>query len=59
MSSLLFHCSLYSEMTQNDVIKSQSTLGFKKKKTGIVLKEAVIIVSEAEMFDSSVDLVDS
>lgn len=45
-------------MTQNDVFKSQSTLGFKKK-TGIVLKEAVIIVSEAEMFDSSVDLVDS
>lgn len=30
-----------------------------KKKTGIVLKEAVIIVSEAKMFDSSVDLVDS
>lgn len=46
-------------MTQNDVIKSQSTLGFKKRKTGRVLKEAVIIVSEAEMFGSSVDLVDS
>lgn len=39
--------------------KARVLWALKKKKTGIVLKEAVIIVSEAEMFDSSVDLVDS